>query len=339
MESSKCPKCGDEPHFIAHIEKWYCFGCNSYIGEADEDTEEGHADAEAVNENVEEPVSAESPCTECRNCGAELQDLKDGRLYCFVCETYQDEFKEPEHRENEAQTLVDQAAVQTPAAEPAVPSEPVAIQSPPGPEPKPEMVVAPAPVPEAPSAPACEAPAPVEPSPVVKTEKPVYVKMCSSCGQPLKYIDKYQRFYCYGCKKYAPKDEKLKGPADKKKCPGCGGELRFIEKYNEHYCNTCKKYPLRADKKAVPVKTEVLLCPKCKEPLKWIEKYSRHYCYSCKEYAPKGHGGTADSSAQLEKKICPSCNEAMKYIAEYDEWYCFKCRKYSLRPSKPVFLA
>jgi len=325
MESSKCPRCGDDPHFIAHVDKWYCFGCNSYLGEAEE---------ESIQETVEPETSAIEPqkltptvtpaamgekTVECRNCGAELQDLKDGRLYCFMCETYQDEIKET-HVENEAQALVDHASEQ------AVPVSPQAAKPP---EPTPEIKPSIPSVPQAASASPVAPTSPPEPR-AMTPQKPQYVRMCTTCGQPLKYIDKYQRYYCYGCKKYAPKDQKLKGMADVKKCPECGGDLRFIEKYNEHYCNSCKKYPLRAASRA-----EVMSCPKCHAPMKWVEKYSRHYCYTCKEYAPKGYGG-AEPAAASGKKTCPACNEPMKYVAEYDEWYCYKCRKYSLRPNKPA---
>ncbi len=329
MESSKCPRCGDDPHFIAHVDKWYCFGCNSYLGEAEEETMEESVAPEAAHVEPEKPSTIISPAAkgqktiECRNCGAELQDLKDGRLYCFMCETYQDEIKES-HVENEAQALVDHASEQAAPAQPQVAKapEPVAEVKPPVPAPAP---AAPSAQPAIPATPA----APVAPV-IVAPPKPQFVRMCTACGQPLKYIDKYQRFYCYGCKKYAPKDQKLRGIPEVKKCPECGGDLRFIEKYNEHYCNSCKKYPLRAASRP-----EVLSCQKCGAPLKWVEKYARHYCYTCKEYAPKGFGGSGASSA-AGKKVCPGCNEPMKYVAEYDEWYCYKCRKYSLRPSKPA---
>jgi len=350
MESSKCPKCGDDPHFIAHVDKWYCFGCNSYIGEEDAEVEGEQTKEEVATVEVENSVPASlappgSKVVECGNCGAELQDLKDGRLYCFMCETYQDDIKKGhEHIENEAQALVDQASVQIQPTQPAAAQPPAAapiistpdsipVVTPPAvtPAPAPSQVQEPVAAPVNVPVP----PAPSEPR-TVMAEKPAFVRMCTSCGQPLKYIDKYQRYYCYGCKKYASKDEKLRGPPDKKKCPECGGDLRFIEKYNEHYCGACKKYPFKTGSKAPTGKSEVLACPKCSTPLKWVEKYSRHYCYTCKEYAPKGYSGGTAPSTTTEKKVCPGCNESMKYIAEYDEWYCYKCRKYSLRPSKPA---
>jgi uncharacterized Zn finger protein (UPF0148 family)/predicted RNA-binding Zn-ribbon protein involved in translation (DUF1610 family) len=338
MEASKCPKCGEEPLFLEHVEKWYCYGCNSYIEESEDEhlctpesaaTEPVAAIAQELRELDEEPE------VECKNCGASLQNLKDGRLFCFVCETYQDEMNpEPEKEKpcNEAQTLLETALPQavverdSEISQPAVDVKPEAV--PVGQEPPLEV----------------ESEQPIG----AKPEKLPEIRMCSICGQPLKYIEKYQRHYCYGCRKYAAKIELPNASigveqdaSDLKDCPDCGSALKYIEKYHEHYCFTCKKYPLRtkrttAEKAVAPAKPGIPVCPGCGEPLKYIEKYQRHYCYDCKEYAPKGY--TGHSSQPNEKKACPTCHENMKYIAEYSEWYCLKCRKYSLRPSKPVLL-
>jgi predicted RNA-binding Zn-ribbon protein involved in translation (DUF1610 family)/uncharacterized Zn finger protein (UPF0148 family) len=313
MEASKCPKCGDEPHFVEQVEKWYCYGCNSYVEEEEHHAEEDHANAQPQETNVngiaEELKSLEDEDgPTCEKCGASLEKIQDGKLFCFVCESSPEEPKitpvvevkpepKPEPKQNEAQALLDSITVATPV-------EPLPV---------------PAPVAE----------------PEIKKEPVPEVKMCSACGQPLKYIEKYQRHYCYGCRKYASREgvdrplapAKPETPATKH-CPDCGKELKYVDKYSEFYCYTCKKYPLRAQKKPQDLK-----CPKCGEPLRFIEKYSRHYCMACKEYAPKGNG-----QGPSEKKVCPSCNEQMKFVSEYNEWYCYKCKKYSLRPNKPVLL-
>lgn len=337
MEASKCPKCGEEPQFLEHVEKWYCYGCNSYVGEGEAEhvcapeaapTDPAIAIAQELQKLEEEPELV------CRNCGASLQNLKDGRLYCFMCEMYQDEAgsePETEKRVNEAQALLETAI--PPAAIEKVPEtiQPAFVE-------KTEVI----PVVQ-------ESQAVSEPEPHIETEaqKHAEVKMCSICGQPLKYIEKYHRHYCYGCRKYASKDDQTrpvaslgKSPSDARKCPDCGSELKYIEKYREHYCHSCKKYPLKTrtlveTKPAAPAASESALCQKCGEPLKFIEKYNRHYCYHCKEYAPKAQ---AHSAEPKEKKSCPTCHENMKYVSEYNEWYCVKCKKYSLRPTKPVLL-
>jgi predicted RNA-binding Zn-ribbon protein involved in translation (DUF1610 family) len=346
MEASKCPKCGEEPHFLEHIDKWYCYGCNAYI---DDGVEHACAD-EVKNDECAEAIKEElkaldqEPRIECRKCGAEIEGLKDGKLFCTVCESFQDETAAPPEAgangTNDAQKLLDEVLSQPPQ-KPEVQVAPAPVEPKPEPVPEPEL---------APAQPVAEQPVAVPAS--------SQVRMCPACGQALKWIEKYQRHYCYGCKKYAPKEVSEKPPVQTapahvaRACPGCGGELKFVEKYSEYYCYACKKYPLREQNKAEPPKAEQktaaepkaeapkepveLRCPKCNGELRWIEKYSRHYCNSCKEYAPKGFGGAAGGSG--EKKVCPLCKEPMKFVAEYNEWYCYKCKKYSLRPSKPVLL-
>jgi len=309
MEASKCPKCGGEPHFVEQVEKWYCYGCNSYVEEDEHHADETHAITQPqeakANEIAEELKALEDEDgPTCKKCGASLEKIQGGKLFCFICECSPEEPStprvaevKPEPNRNEAQALLDSITVATPI------------------EPLPELT----PVPE----------------PESKKEPAPDIKMCPSCRQPLKYIEKYQRHYCYGCRKYAPKEDLGKqraspksGPPLAKKCPDCGKKLKYVDKYSDFYCYTCKKYPLRTRKKP-----QELECPKCGEPLKFIEKYSRHYCMKCKEYAPK-----RCSDGPGEKKICPSCNEQMRFVPEYSEWYCYRCKKYSLRPSKPVLL-
>ena len=266
MEASKCPNCGEEPSFLEHMEKWYCYECNSYV-----DSPEVEVHEEPAKE-VEEEVLEESP--------------------------------EP---------------VQETAAEaPAEAETPVAE-------------------------------APEEPTPI---KEAVNIRICPNCEQPLKWIEKYQRYYCYSCKKYAPVEKRpepevvsaeeapAEAPAELvkadpvKTCPACSGEMKFIEKYSEWYCYRCKKYPLHKpkEKPAASDKPKSMTCPKCHGPLKYVEKYSRHYCYACKAYAPK------NGTAAPERKRCPGCKSELKYIKQYNEWYCYKCKKYPLRPSKPVLL-
>lgn len=333
MEVSKCPNCGDEPYFIEHIGKWYCYGCNSYIELEAEQQAEQPLESGPVNEAKAAAIAEElaaldrEPAIECWNCGAEVRETKDGRPYCYLCETYQDGVPggpRPEPPRNESQRLLELHAEAVPGPSGTPPS---------GPRLAPESERGSAKVGEF-----------SRPKPDTGTE----VRMCPVCGKPMKFIEKYARHYCYGCRKYAPKDEPtpqaspgLASSVPAKRCPDCGGELKYIDRYSEYYCYTCRKYPLRARGKPsaqepAPKRSGVLSCPRCGEPLKWIEKYSRYYCYKCKEYAPKGFGGASEDAG--EQKLCPVCNDQMKYIYEYNEWYCYRCKRYPLRPSKPVLL-
>ncbi|MCK4757616.1 MAG: hypothetical protein KAS67_04115 [Thermoplasmata archaeon] len=74
---------------------------------------------------------------------------------------------------------------------------------------------------------------------------------CPSCGQPLSYIEEYDRMYCHSCKAYPDTDETGEpeppvepAPAEPAlpQCKSCGNNLEFIEKYNRHYCYDCKQY-------------------------------------------------------------------------------------------------
>jgi len=332
MEASKCPKCGDEPEFLEHVDKWYCFGCNTYVEDEVHEHEEAPTSKEPVPAHEDHATAIESELKAlegdhkdtCASCGAVLEVIGDGKKFCFVCESYPGELgPKTEHVPNEAQALIDAVSkpVETPAEE--IKPVPEIVEVKPAPTPPPEK---PKEISEAPARP-----------------KAAAIKMCQVCGQPLKFIEKYQRHYCYGCRKYAPREAPAmpaaapkKAEPGAKKCPECGGSLKLIEKYNEHYCYVCKKYPFHKKKADVPAKPKELCCRKCGGQLKFIEKYQRHYCFECKEYAPKGSG--ADSHGH-EKKKCPACDEEMKFVSEYNEWYCYKCKKYSLRPSKPVLLA
>jgi len=361
MEASKCPKCGEEPLFIEHLSKWYCYGCNSYV-----DDERHECNTEHVHESalpIEEGVKAlehEETAQECKTCGAKLQDLKDGRLYCFMCETYQDvaaaeapivveQKPEPNPESpvlNESQKLIDE-----PPKTDGFVGEPEAVVQAESPAPQVMEtkidVTMPVIINIEDAAPRAAEP---EPEPVAAPKAPEpKVRMCTTCGQPLKYIDKYSRYYCYACRKYAPRDDPartvVKAPASVagKTCPDCGRPLKYVEKYTEWYCYECKKYPLRERAKAKAAAKpapEVPSCPNCGDPLKYVPQYSRHYCYKCKKYAPKDsvQKPVAKAEPKQEAKSCPVCHEHMKYVTEYNEWYCYKCRKYSLRPVKPVLL-
>ncbi len=361
MEASKCPKCGDEPLFIEHLSKWYCYGCNSYVDEEKHECVQEHAH-EDTGLHIEEGVKAlehEDTARECKNCGAKLQDLKDGHLYCFMCETYQEEPSakaieveqpEPEVKAepttaeantNESQKLFDETA----KPEKFVGAPEIAAMEP---ATFPQSTVSNVPEPVTIK---IEEATPKTPS-VAAAAPEARVRMCTSCGQPLKFIDKYSRYYCYACKKYAPRDDPVRAavpaPSTKavKNCPDCGKPLKYVEKYTEWYCYDCKRYPLRERAKAAAIAksdkktaSNAPTCASCGDPLKYVPQYSRYYCYKCKKYAPKGTvQAPVATPAKPEEKKCPACHEQMKYVTEYNEWYCYKCRKYSLRPIKPILL-
>jgi len=93
-----------------------------------------------------------------------------------------------------------------------------------------------------------------------KVKEAAEIKMCPRCGKPLKWVEKYSRFYCYACKKYAPRQRRVELPVPAEvltqtdTCPVCGDTMEFIEKYSEHYCSTCQRYPLVLRRKENPNK-------------------------------------------------------------------------------------
>ena len=82
-----------------------------------------------------------------------------------------------------------------------------------------------------------------------KAQKKIEIRMCPDCGKPLKWIEKYTRHYCYGCKKYSPRQRKIRDTLPEhdadldKTCPACGQDTSFDEKYSHYYCDTCRTYP------------------------------------------------------------------------------------------------
>ena len=72
-----------------------------------------------------------------------------------------------------------------------------------------------------------------EPSPVplVRAEHP-----CPTCGRELTYVSRYDRWYCYSCRAYAPRAKA------KFACPNCGASLRWITQYERWWCDSCRRY-------------------------------------------------------------------------------------------------
>jgi predicted RNA-binding Zn-ribbon protein involved in translation (DUF1610 family) len=80
-------------------------------------------------------------------------------------------------------------------------------------------------------------------------KKEVEIQMCPTCEKPLKWVEKYARFYCYNCKKYLPKQRKVRKSILiqdsflERVCPICGDDTYYVERYSEYYCEECRKYP------------------------------------------------------------------------------------------------
>lgn len=78
------------------------------------------------------------------------------------------------------------------------------------------------------------------------------MRLCSTCGKPLKWIEKYSMHYCYICRKYTQPKRRMKlrsrqpgsFPSDETRCPRCSEPLRYSHSYSEFYCEKCERYPM-----------------------------------------------------------------------------------------------
>jgi ribosomal protein S27AE len=140
--------------------------------------------------------------------------------------------------------------------------------------------------------------------PAGEKEEDVAAKVCPTCGSEPKYVEQYQRYYCYTCSEYVEPVEKAQltseeeAPAEDtaeqsseeeaaKKCPKCGGEPKYVEQYQRYYCYTCSEYvePVEKEEKAEEEeKTEERTCPDCDGTATYVEQYDRYYCYTCSKY-------------------------------------------------------
>jgi ribosomal protein S27AE len=337
-EAAKCPKCESDLHLVDKLGQHYCFSCETYVtpAEAKTSTEvQEQAPGPAAVESVKEEKPAKEVTVPCPSCGDQTAPVKDSdKFYCYACEQYvsgSGEAIEGPKKPEEAPP----SEPKPERAEEELPEAPKAEAARKVEEPKPE----PAPAPAETVEPAIEKIAPPEgekePEKAPEEEK----KACPYCECELTYVPKYDRWYCYKCKKYAPKEQTKPAAKEAKKCPSCGNDSQYIEKYQRWYCWSCQRY-LPKDMTVVPAKPRAdqgPLCAQCGRPTVWIPTYERHYCYQCKKYAPKAEGQTEPSPAPPAAKAeevkpaapaCPRCGKPTTWVAKYERYYCYPCQKY-----------
>mgnify|MGYP005856084305 CR=1 FL=1 len=325
-KEKKCPKCDSSLHYVEQVGQHYCFSCEAYFEMVDAEEKQAEAEKKVAVKEKKEPQEAkpEEAKTEekpeekvsCPSCGETASFMEDARrYYCYSCEDYID-IKKPAEEEIEGGK---EEKIETAAAR--VPEE------------KPSEVPAATP-PEIPST------APVEEKPAVgeqKAEPPEAIiekelekeekrRSCQDCGSELIYVQKYDRWYCRKCRKYAPREGAAKGAMDARKCPKCGGEATFIEAYSRWYCYSCKEYLPTREAVSGAKRPERPTCQYCGKPLTWIEQYGRYYCYPCKKYAPKTE--KEEPKKKPEGPICPDCGRQTTWIQTDERYYCYPCRKY-----------
>lgn len=278
----------------------------------------------------------------CPKCDSDLHYIdKADQHFCFSCEEYHtlDDTSSESQEEVVPEERAEEETLPEQDEEPAQPTE----------EEKPMEVVESAVEPEL----SAESEVVPEEEPIEEPEQEVAdkiaeekeeQKICPGCGSNLTYIEKYDRWYCYSCKKYAPLE-----PEEKvgRKCPECDEDAEFIDRYKRWYCWSCRTYlPKEGDERkpsgAKPadrpaaVSPEKPVCPECGKPATWVAQYDRYYCYPCSKYLPK-ETQNASQTQQRTRKVssqaqsvpkCPDCGRPAKWIAQYSRYYCYPCKKY-----------
>ena len=341
-EAAKCPKCESDLHLVDKLGQHYCFSCETYVTPAEAKTDAGGWDHDAPTPAATEPVKEEKPAKEetvpCPSCGDQTAPVKDSdRFYCYACEQYvsgSGEAIEEQKKGEEAPSSepkaerVEEELPEVPKAEAACKVE----------ETKPES--APAPAIAETVRPAVKKTAPSEEEKEPEKASEEEKKACPYCCEcELTYVPKYDRWYCYKCRKYAPKEQPKPAEKGAKKCPSCGNDSQYIEKFQRWYCWSCQKYlPKDTAVRAEPQSDQVPLCAQCGKPTVWIPMYERHYCYPCKKYAPKTEGNMETSPVLPAAKVeevkpaapaCPRCGKPTTWIVKYERYYCYPCGKYA----------
>lgn len=72
----------------------------------------------------------------------------------------------------------------------------------------------------------------------LKTQEPT-IKSCPTCGNKAEFVEDYNDYYCWECKKYLDiKPQKTEA----KVCPKCDNEMEYVEDYEDYYCWECDAY-------------------------------------------------------------------------------------------------
>lgn len=347
-EVAKCPKCESDLHLVDKVGQHYCFSCETYVTPAEAKTctevpDSAPIPAPVASEPAKEEKLVKDETVPCPSCGEQTAPVKDSdKFYCYACEQYVsgggeaiEEPKKPEEKQPAVSKpeRVEEELPEVPKAEAATKAE----------EPKRELTIVevPAetvvqPIPAAIATIPKEEEEPVkEPEKTSQEEK----NACPYCEGELTYVPKYDRWYCYKCRKYAPKEQPKPVAKGAKKCPSCGTDSQYIEKYQRWYCWTCQRYlPKETVVPAKPRTDQGPLCTQCGKPTVWIPAYERHYCYPCKKYAPGAEGKkepsptpTQEVKAEAVKPAapnCPRCGKTTTWVSKYDRYYCYPCQKY-----------
>ena len=361
--ANKCPKCDSEVHLVDKVGEHYCFSCETYYPQSAIDEAKAKAKEEAekkaqetASEAAKEEKGTKPKGIPCPSCGEMTTPVKDSdSFYCYSCEEYYTkggkvvEEKKGETAKDATEEAKPEIVVKEAFVEKEEEEKGEAAASTKAEDFKIELSADESIILDL-----------LEGNKPVKEEKNV----CPNCGLALTYVQKYDRWYCYTCRKYASKEGAAEEEKEATRCSDCGGEADYIVKYDRYYCRSCRKYlpPMRKEgEKAAAAATTAAataqestppLCAICGKPTTWIATYERYYCYPCKKYAPKSGGEkaaeakpaaeaakpaaeaakpTAEKSAAPAKTgpACATCGKPTTWIAKYSRYYCYHCQKYA----------
>ena len=365
-EANKCPKCDSELHHVEKLGEHYCFSCETYYPQNEVDKAKAKAQEEAAKKaqvvaDAGKEERAKPKGIPCPSCGDMTAPVKDSdSYYCYSCEKYY----------TKGGKVVEEKAEDAPKTA-AVEVKPVEVEK----EEKAEVASL------APKAEIASVRRKTDDFKIELTADESIIldllegnktkedkRVCPTCGLALTYVQKYDRWYCYTCRKYAtkgaPSEEEKSEEA--MKCSDCGGDADYILKYDRWYCKSCKKYlpaGVKEDKKAAVAAVEEEaaqpLCAVCGKPTTWVATYERYYCYPCKKYHPKAgekavekpapeavkpaaeaarpamdtakpaaEAAKATTTAKPSGPACVSCGRPTSWIPKYNRHYCYHCQKY-----------
>lgn len=324
-KQKKCPKCATELHFIENQRQHYCYGCEVYYDATGKPIK--IEPEEEIPEDLEEGEEAETEKIQCPSCGEPASHVKEtDSFYCYACEEYiAGEGPEAEKVEDIGlrDTIKSIETEQEPASKLEITPESEETES----EETDDSIIF------VEEKPVLYAEPEKKPSKEKQKVRKVRTRTCDSCGAELIHVEKYDRWYCHRCRKYAPKESKEE---KKRKCPNCGVDAKFISQYSRWYCWTCRQYLPKDVARAAAISREkdtslvVSKCEYCGGPTSLIAKYERYYCFSCKKYAPKGAAKRSrdEASAVSAAPLCAECDRPTVWIEKYGRYYCYPCKKY-----------
>jgi len=343
-EGAKCPKCDSDLHHVEKVDQHYCFSCETYYDEKDvvrrKPKEQPKPVVAEEKKEEEEAVRPKGiPCPACGDMTAPVRDSEN--YYCYTCEEfYTKGGKKVEKSEKKTEEKVEEKAEASDIVDISEKREEKI-------EEKKQDIRTESAFAEEESKLTAEETMILDILEGNKGKKADDRKVCPSCGLALTYVQKYDRWYCYTCRKYAATEpsaiKEEKEGEEGMKCAYCGSDAEYVQKYDRYYCRTCKKYlpaerPAKGKEEAEDASTPPL-CSQCGKPTTWIPAYERHYCYPCKKYAPKTSTSRAEAkpteeapkkeqTAKPRGPACENCGQPTTWIEKYERHYCYPCKKY-----------